>query len=121
MPEHPGTRYMPDRPSVRGIGAGAALILGSIAIAALAAFAVVHLGNDGATPQQAARPGRPPPLGAPVVLQPAPGEDIAAFRADKRRLLASYGWVDAAHGIARIPIERAMALLAQQGEAAKKP
>lgn len=120
MPEESGARYMPDRPSMTGIAIGAALILACIVVGALAAFAVVHLGSGGATPQQAARPGHPPPLSAPVVLQPAPGQDAVAFRADKRRRLESYGWVDAAHGIARIPIERAMALLAQQGEAGTK-
>jgi hypothetical protein len=123
MPERSNaSRYMPDRVSLAGLGTGAALIGGAIVLGALAAFAAVHLGNDGATPHQAAQPGRPPAPAARVELQPTPGRDIIAFRADKERALESYGWVDREHGVARIPIERAMALLANQsGERAKAP
>jgi hypothetical protein len=112
-----GARYMPDRVSLAGIGVGAALIAAAIVVSVLGALAVVHLGNPGRlAPDAAARPGKPPRLAAPVELQTLPAEDIATFRAKKRELLSSYGWVDREHGIARVPIERAMALLAQRGE-----
>ena len=48
-------------------------------------------------------------------LQTDPAADLAAYMAKQRELLDSYGWVDRAQGIARIPIEEAMRRLAQQG------
>jgi hypothetical protein len=39
-------------------------------------------------------------------------EDI---RADEDKLLNGYSWVDQAHGVVRIPIDRAMDLVAQRG------
>ena len=38
--------------------------------------------------------------------------DLRALREQKRTLLSEYRWVDRAHGVVRIPIERAMDLLA---------
>ena len=48
-------------------------------------------------------------------LQTDPAADLATYMTKQRELLDSYGWVDRAHGIARIPIEEAMRRLAQQG------
>lgn len=46
-------------------------------------------------------------------LQPDPTRDLAAYRHAQRN--ADYwGWVDREHGIARIPVERAMELMAKQ-------
>jgi hypothetical protein len=45
-------------------------------------------------------------------LQEAPVRDLEAIRAAEDRLLNSYGWVDEQKGVARIPIARAMELLA---------
>ncbi|WP_066342980.1 hypothetical protein [Azohydromonas lata] len=45
-------------------------------------------------------------------LQSAPQPDLAAYRAEKAAWLHGRGWVDAGAGIAHIPIEDAMALLA---------
>ena len=109
-----GTRYMADQVSVVGIGMGALLIVGAIAFGVFAAFVAVHVGNDGQPPPRLAAGFRnPPAIAGPVALQPDPAHDIAAFRAQKRQWLGTYGWVDREHGIARIPIERAMALLAR--------
>jgi hypothetical protein len=41
--------------------------------------------------------------------------DMEAFRASEDTLLSNYGWVDRSRGIVRIPIDRAIDLLAQQG------
>jgi hypothetical protein len=52
-------------------------------------------------------------------LQAEPRKDLEALRAEERARLEGYGWVDPAAGIVRIPIERAMALLAERaGKAA---
>lgn len=48
-------------------------------------------------------------------LQTAPDVELAAMRAVEKRILESYGWVDESAGIARVPIDRAMAMLLQRG------
>jgi hypothetical protein len=48
-------------------------------------------------------------------LQPLPARDLAQFRAEEDLALGSYGWVDKEKGVVRIPIERAMRLLAERG------
>jgi hypothetical protein len=53
-----------------------------------------------------------------ATLQSAPQIDLARYRAEKQRLLDSTGWVDAQHGIARIPIADAMEILAQRATTA---
>jgi hypothetical protein len=48
-------------------------------------------------------------------LQPAPVADLQAIRAAEDQVLNSYGWVDSQKGVVRIPIARAIDLLAQRG------
>jgi hypothetical protein len=48
-------------------------------------------------------------------LEVAPAGERRAIEARGRARLADYGWVDREDGIARIPIGRAMAILAEQG------
>jgi hypothetical protein len=48
-------------------------------------------------------------------LQTAPRLDLAALRRREDAELARLGWVDRAAGIARIPIEDAMRIIAQRG------
>jgi hypothetical protein len=47
-------------------------------------------------------------------LQAAPRADLAAMRAAEDRLLGSYGWVDRRAGVVRIPVDRAMTLVAEE-------
>lgn len=54
--------------------------------------------------------GPPPPR-----LQVSPRLEMKALRAQEDAILGSYGWADRANGAVRIPIERAMDLLAQRG------
>jgi hypothetical protein len=49
-------------------------------------------------------------------LQAHPTEDLATLRAQQAALLTHYAWLDPAHTVARVPIERAMAMYAQQQE-----
>ncbi len=44
-----------------------------------------------------------------------------ALERELAQTTGGYGWVDQAHGVVRIPIERAMALIAQENRQAKKP
>ncbi len=48
-------------------------------------------------------------------LQTEPRLELRELRAAQGRVLGSYGWVDATTGVVRIPIDRAMDLLAQRG------
>jgi hypothetical protein len=63
----------------------------------------------------------PPPLREsrvtppPPRLQENPGVDLREFRRREDEILRTYGWVDRNHGVLRIPIDRAMKLIAERG------
>ena len=66
-------------------------------------------------------PINPPPTQMPTPpLQSAPSLDLRALRAEKHALLSQYAWIDRAHGVVRIPVERAMELLIARGGAESK-
>lgn len=70
-------------------------------------------------PLAAAEGPRLPP--APL-LQVHPIKDLRELRASEAKVLEHYGWVDKNAGVVRIPIDRAMQLLAQrQGGKAPAP
>jgi hypothetical protein len=48
-------------------------------------------------------------------LEVTPITDLQEMRAAEDKVLNSYGWIDQAHGLVRIPIDRAIDLLAQHG------
>ncbi len=48
-------------------------------------------------------------------LQSSPTIDLLDLLREERARIASYGWVDQKAGIARIPVDRAMQILAQKG------
>lgn len=48
-------------------------------------------------------------------LQAEPFADLTALRAEEERILTTYAWVDEAAGIARVPVDRAMDLLVENG------
>lgn len=45
-------------------------------------------------------------------LQTSPEEDLRILRAEENEVLNGYGWVDESSGLARVPIERAMEMIA---------
>src|SRR5215470_11575147 len=47
-------------------------------------------------------------------LQETPPLDLKAYRAAEDQILTSYGWIDQEKGIVRIPIDKAIDLLAQR-------
>ena len=53
-------------------------------------------------------------------LQVSPAQDLKELRAAEDALLHSYGWVDQQAGVVRIPIERAMELLAEHWKEEEK-
>jgi hypothetical protein len=48
-------------------------------------------------------------------LQPSPPIDLVKFKADESTRLNEYGWVDQKAGIAHIPIDRAIDIVAKKG------
>jgi len=54
-------------------------------------------------------------------LQVRPVQDLKQLRSAEDEKLNSYGWVDQKAGLARIPIDRAMDLLAQKGLPVREP
>jgi len=48
-------------------------------------------------------------------LQPNPSADLAAFRAAEDADLATWAWVDKANSVARVPVERALEIVAARG------
>jgi hypothetical protein len=63
------------------------------------------------SPLAQTRPAQPP---APR-LQVAPLQELEQLRAAEDAALHSYGWLDQAAGVVRIPIDRAMDLLIERG------
>lgn len=54
-------------------------------------------------------------------LQGNPGTDMARFRREEQARLDEYGWVDRRGGVARIPVARAMEILAARGLPTRQP
>jgi hypothetical protein len=49
------------------------------------------------------------------LLQERPLVDLAELKAQEDAVLTTYAWVDKARGVARIPVDEAMRLLAERG------
>lgn len=106
MPE----RYEPD--ALSGAALAAVLALSSLGVA---------LCVWGTGLAVARRAGEVRPLQDPEVRHWAEPEAwLASVRAEERRALEGYAWVDRERGLVRIPIERAMELVAER-EAAPEP
>lgn len=94
-----------------------ALLVAVVAATFLIARALsTTLANRHAAAQEPAHPmalHRRPPTAA--VLQADPSAELAAYEAAQRELLSSYGWIDPTAGVVRLPIERAMELVAERG------
>lgn len=54
-------------------------------------------------------------------LQFDPHGDLARLRADQQNSLTGYAWVDQKQGLVRIPIERAMRMIAERGARGMDP
>ena len=103
----------------RGVWATAGILVATIVLAGLMAAGAIAL--FATMVGRPLAPINPPPTQMPSPpLQSAPSLDLRALRAEKHALLAQYAWVDRAHGVVRIPIERAMDLLIARGKAASK-
>ncbi|MBX6741121.1 MAG: hypothetical protein IRY87_03620 [Acetobacteraceae bacterium] len=96
---------------VLGVGLGTALFLGLSAAGIYTYFTLSGGQQFGPPVSQFPPPG----------LQSNPPGDLRAFRARQQAELESYGWADREHGLVRIPIQRAMQIIAGRGTEAYAP
>ena len=114
MAERPAAamQHEPNAVDARRICVAAGGLVGVIALCIVASLLLVpayaHVYK-----RAPARAAQALPATRGVPLQPDPEADLAHFRAEKQALLEGYAWVDRPQGIARIPIEDAMRIIAQ--------
>ncbi len=96
---------------IAAIASGLVAVLILVALAAWGAMALFAGRREGI-----AEPAAAPPRIAPPRLQSVPGLELHAFRSEKEALVNGYRWLDRDRGIARIPVQRAMAILAARGQ-----
>ncbi|CAL1239408.1 hypothetical protein [Candidatus Methylocalor cossyra] len=120
---------MTDRPQEPLPERGEADIRTKALIAAVAVFGIAVLAVGLITWQLlqawvASTPAPAPPsrsVATGVPLQLAPAADLAALRAREEQLLHGTAWIDRERGLVRIPVERAMELLAKRAAPAPGP
>jgi hypothetical protein len=59
--------------------------------------------------------GQGPVVPPPPRLQTYPFDDVKALHREERRYLDDYAWIDKNAGVVRIPVERAIDILAERG------
>ena len=108
---------MHDEIRVRAILLAGSGMLGLVLLGLLIALGM-YLFAGGRT----SRPGEPLPtfVGAGILppaprLQTDPHEDLKRLRAAEDSLLGHYGWVNRDSGLVRIPVDRALAIVAARG------
>ena len=95
-------------------GAGLALVIATVALVTYGLFHYFYRSETRSRPA-------PSPLSYGVEPPPEPrlltkpGADLAAMRAEEDQILSGYGWIDRDRDIVRVPIDRAITLLAQKG------
>lgn len=77
-------------------------------------FDMIEVKNDAVTSPLAAPASLPKDFPSPQ-LQTTPWADLKTLRASEHAYLSSYGWVDEPGGIARVPIDKAKAMLLEKG------
>src|SRR5437868_11616365 len=101
---------------------GVGLIVSTIAIYVAIAGLYRHFARQTSSPEPASRIALKAPMVVPAPqLQVNPAMDFERFRAAEETQLNSYGWIDKKAGVIRIPIERAMDLIAERGLPTRSP
>ena len=105
-----------DRRGIVAFGIGLALLMIGVLAIVWLMMEVMRAGSVSRDPRpsplaEANAPKEPP---APR-LQSAPVDDMRALRAAEAAALQSYGWVDRDAAIARIPVDRAIDIVAERG------
>ena len=112
----------PSELNVRGVLWGWLAIVLGIVLAALASYLLWQRWGAPSGVQASGGPntGAIPQI-APPVLQSAPQQERTQYFAEKQKLLDSWEWIDRQRGIARIPVEQAMQIMAARAGEAKEP
>src|SRR5579871_4346820 len=101
------------------VGTGVLTLLAMMVVAItwrVMAYETNDTGTLRGSPLAGLRPLPPSPR-----LQITPANDLKDVRDQEHQLLSSYGWVERDKGVVRIPIDRAMDILAQRGLPPGKP
>ena len=101
------------------VGVGLLVLVSMTGVAVMwrvMAYGTVYTGEMAGSPLAPLRP--PPPSPRLQVIQ---GGDLKISREQEGALLHSYAWVDKEKGVVRIPVDRAMELLAERGLPQGKP
>jgi hypothetical protein len=92
-------------------------LAGVILATLLGAYGLFHYFHRNETQRQPSpsplsytREATPEPL-----LSIEPGKDLKTLRAEEEAVLKTYGWIDREKGIVRIPIDRAIEIVAERG------
>jgi hypothetical protein len=121
-PEHRDVRFEPvdvDARKVLYTGIGVVVGMGLITLSVLPFykyFEASRARNAQVLPSSAGYSQVPPE----PRLQSDPRRDLGMLRLYEDGRLSGYGWVDKAHGLVTLPIERAMELVVQRGIPAQK-
>jgi len=100
------------------LAALAVLAVVTVSVAAIVVVFYNYLESREAREKPARYPmaaGSARPLPPPPRLQTYPFQDVKELRQEEGRLLHTYEWVDKNTGTVRIPIERAIEVLAERG------
>jgi hypothetical protein len=105
---------------------GIALVGGALVIGGVITFIVIWLllgGLDRARPSigSTSRHLAPTETAPDPKLQTDEAADLARLRAAENAALTTYGWIDRAHGVIRIPIDRSIDLTLQRGLPIRSP
>ncbi len=115
--EKMGNRAIPQPPEVAS-GIVAAAVAGFIGFVALTmAGLFLYLKTDAPRALQQAMTHRFPE----PVLQKSPQDDLKRFNFEQGKALTGYAWTDRSKGLARIPIDQAMRIIASRGDHAYDP
>ncbi|HKO69331.1 MAG TPA: hypothetical protein VJV58_00210 [Bradyrhizobium sp.] len=110
--EEMGSRAIPQPPDVATgtVILSVAGFLSLVAVAMIALFFYLKVGAPTAL-RQPTQHDFPKPA-----LQTSPKEDLARVEFEQRTGLSGYAWIDRSKGLARIPIDEAMRIVAAKGD-----
>ena len=109
---HEVSDISPLRVALTGLVLAAVIVM--TLLVAYGLFYFFHGSENRARPAPSPLSYAPEPVPEPR-LEVAPGEELKALRADEDAALKTYGWVDQEKGVVRIPIDRAIDILAERG------
>jgi len=109
-----GSGHEQSEVNVRTIVVSLAFLLLGAFLSAIIVVGIFRYLNDTYKPDVSAKQAQPQIPPEPRI-EVAPAEQIQTLRAHEDHVLTSYSWVDQKSGTVRVPIDRAIDMLAQKG------